>query len=118
VSAFAPEITRQRLLVEGYFTTDVDEGRVEGYLHGAAAHVDLRTYGTAGDLRAGRGRTPGEPGLRCLPAADRFGDLAVRLDRTALRLGGALHLQGVDEREAISYTRDYFGLRTFESHAF
>jgi hypothetical protein len=66
---------------------------------------------------AGEGRQENQ-GFDAFLPADRLGDLAVRLDRTALRLGGALHLQGVDEREAISYTRDYFGLRTFESHAF
>lgn len=41
----APGITRQRLLVEGLYTVDVDERRVDEYLLGVAAHLGLRTYG-------------------------------------------------------------------------
>jgi len=42
----APDITRQRLLIEGYFTTAVDRDAVERYLLGLARHLDLTTYGT------------------------------------------------------------------------
>ena len=41
----APDILRQRLLIEGYFTADVDRDAVEGYLTGIAAALQLRTYG-------------------------------------------------------------------------
>lgn len=42
----APDIVRQRLLIEGYWTRgDVDAATVEAYLLGLAAHLDLRTYG-------------------------------------------------------------------------
>jgi S-adenosylmethionine decarboxylase len=41
----APDITRQRLLIEGYFTTPVDRDAVERYLLGLARHLDLTTYG-------------------------------------------------------------------------
>jgi S-adenosylmethionine decarboxylase len=42
----APQITRQRLLIEGLFSIDVDKTVVESYLLGIASHLDLRTYGT------------------------------------------------------------------------
>jgi S-adenosylmethionine decarboxylase len=42
----APDITRQRLLIEGHFTTAVDRDAVERYLLGLARHLDLTTYGT------------------------------------------------------------------------
>jgi len=41
----APDIFRQRLLVEGYWTIDLDEAAVRACLTGLAAHLNLRTYG-------------------------------------------------------------------------
>jgi hypothetical protein len=43
----APDIVRQRLLIEGYYSVDVDSSVVEQYLVGIAAHLGLRTYGSA-----------------------------------------------------------------------
>ncbi|WP_080806619.1 S-adenosylmethionine decarboxylase [Halomicronema hongdechloris] len=42
----APQITRQRLLIEGCYTTDVDRDTIAAYLLGVAAHLGLRAYGT------------------------------------------------------------------------
>jgi len=41
----APEITRQRLLIEGYYGIDLDETTIESYLLGLASHLSLGTYG-------------------------------------------------------------------------
>jgi hypothetical protein len=41
----APDIFRQRLLIEGYFTADIDRAAVERYLVDVAAELGLRTYG-------------------------------------------------------------------------
>ncbi len=41
----APDIVRQRLLIEGLYSRDVDQAAVETYLIGVAAHLKLRTYG-------------------------------------------------------------------------
>jgi len=42
----APDIVRQRLLIEGYWMRpDVDAGTIRDYLLALAAHLDLRTYG-------------------------------------------------------------------------
>ncbi len=40
----APDIFRQRLLVEGYFTIQVDEDVIRAYLFDVADHLSLRTY--------------------------------------------------------------------------
>jgi S-adenosylmethionine decarboxylase len=42
----APEIVRQRLLIEGRYSVDVDREFVESFLLGLASHLDLRTYGS------------------------------------------------------------------------
>ena len=41
----APEIFRQRLLIEGFFTIDVTRELLSQYLLGVAAHLNLRAYG-------------------------------------------------------------------------
>jgi hypothetical protein len=41
----APDIVRQRLLIEGHYSVAVDREAVEKYLRGVAAHLGLRTYG-------------------------------------------------------------------------
>ena len=41
----APEITRQRLLIEGLYTSDINEEAVRKFLLGIAEHLDLRCYG-------------------------------------------------------------------------
>jgi len=41
----APDITRQRLLIEGHYTSVVDGAAVKRYLVGLAAHLELRAYG-------------------------------------------------------------------------
>ena len=41
----APEVTRQRLLIEGHYNTTVDEEEVRSYLLELAENLDLRTYG-------------------------------------------------------------------------
>ena len=41
----APDITRQRLLIEGCYTSSVDRDAVRAYLAGLAEHLQLRSYG-------------------------------------------------------------------------
>ena len=43
----APDITRQRLLLEGFYEADVDEASIRGYFDHVASALDLRTYGEA-----------------------------------------------------------------------
>lgn len=45
VRNLAPDIYRQRLLIEGRWTVAVDEASVRAYLLDLAAHLGLRTYG-------------------------------------------------------------------------
>lgn len=41
----APQITCQRLLIEGYYTIEVDEKTITEYMHSIASQMELRTYG-------------------------------------------------------------------------
>jgi S-adenosylmethionine decarboxylase len=40
----APDIVRQRLLVEGYFTIDINPDVIERFLVGVAEHLELKAY--------------------------------------------------------------------------
>ena len=41
----APDICRQRLLVEGFYSAELDEKSVASFMKDLAAHLDLRAYG-------------------------------------------------------------------------
>jgi hypothetical protein len=41
----APHITRQRFLIEGFFSISIDRDSVKNYLMDVAKHLELRTYG-------------------------------------------------------------------------
>jgi len=41
----APDITRQRLLVEGFYTIDVDKSVIEDYFKKITKHLNFRMYG-------------------------------------------------------------------------
>jgi len=41
----APTISRQRLLMEGFFTQEITKEILSEYLYGVSAHLNLRTYG-------------------------------------------------------------------------
>lgn len=45
LTAIAPEIYRKRLLVEGYYRTEVDEDSVRAYFARITGDLNLRTYG-------------------------------------------------------------------------
>jgi S-adenosylmethionine decarboxylase len=45
IKDLAPHITRQRMMIEGFFTIAINEDVVKKTLLGLAAALDLRTYG-------------------------------------------------------------------------
>jgi hypothetical protein len=45
IKNLAPDIVRQRLLIEGFFARTVDQDAVRTYLLDLATHLGLRTYG-------------------------------------------------------------------------
>jgi S-adenosylmethionine decarboxylase len=114
----APEVPRQRLLVEGYYTANVDEERVEAYLQGVAAHLGLRTYGRPAIFApAGEGRSENQGFDAFLPLIDSGISLYVW---TGPRFIAAVLFtcKLFDERSAIEYTSEFFKLSEFKAHAF
>jgi hypothetical protein len=114
----APDVTRQRLLVEGYYTIDLDEQRVDDYLQGLAAHLGLRAYGRPVIFApAGQGRDRNQGFDAFLPLIDSGISLYVW---TGPRFVAAILFtcRLFNEHSAIEYTKNFFRLSEFETHAF
>jgi len=110
----APEIFRQRQLIEGYYSGEVTHESLEAYLRGIAAHLGLRAYAKAAIFSPGGEGKPGNQGFDAfLPLVDsgisayvwtsrkffsvlvysckRFdGEAAVAFTRAALRVEGEI----------------------------
>ena len=114
----APEVTRQRLLIEGYYTFDVDEQCVDEYLQGIAEHLDLRTYGRPAIFApGGEGRSENQGFDAFLPLID--SGISLYVWTGARFLAAVLFTcRAFDEQAAIDYTRDFFKLDAFEAQAF
>jgi len=114
----APEVVRQRLLVEGYYAADIDEAQVEGYLQGLADHLGLRTYGRPVIFApAGEGRVQNQGFDAFLPLIDSGISLYVWTGPRFLATV-VFTCKAFDEAAAIEYTRHRLTLGVFEAKAF
>jgi len=107
----APDIYRQRLLLEGYFARRLDEAVIREYLLSVAAHLDLRTYGEPVVFApsSGMGKDENAGFDAFVPLIDSgisgyfwtgHGFLSVVF----------YTCKGFDEAAAIDFTRDYFSI--------
>lgn len=114
----APEITRQRLLIEGHYTADIDEARVEEYLQGVAAHLGLRAYGRSAIFSpGGQGHEQNQGFDAFLPLVD--SGISLYAWTAARFLAVVLFTcKRFDETAALAYTSEFFALRDLESQAF
>ena len=102
----APDIVRQRLLVEANFTAHADEAMVDGFLHGLAAHLDLRTYAQATIVApGGLGRPDNEGFDAFLPLIDSGISLYVWTARRFLACV-LFTCKAFDAHRAVSYVEE------------
>jgi len=111
VKDIAPHITRQRLLVEGYYTIEMTRQVVEGYLRGIADHLNVQTYGQPIVFSPGEGtgkaENQGFDGF--LPLID--SGIAVYVWTHSRFFSVLLYTcKTFDESKALSYTRRYFDM--------
>ena len=120
IENIAPDIFRQRLLIEGFFAREIDEQAVRDYLLGIAGHLGLRTYGdpVVFSPGAGTGRAENAGFDAFVPLIDSG---ISGYFWTARRFLSVLlyTCKGFDEQAALAYTRTYFEIdgRTV-THAF
>ena len=104
----APAITRQRLLLEGYYTVPVDEAVVRQFLRRLPAALGLRTYGEATVFApGGRGREQNEGFDAFVPLIDSGISLYVWSAQKFLALV-VFTCKSFDDEVAIETTRDFF----------
>jgi len=118
VAKLAPEIVRQRLLIEGYYDAETDGPRIEAFLQGLADHLDLRTYGEAVIFTpGGQGREANQGYDAFLPLIDSGISLYVW---TGSRFAAVVLFtcKAFDEEAAIEYTTRSWSMQEFEAHAF
>lgn len=104
----APDITRQRILIEGKFLANLDQDRIEAYLSGIAEHLNLRTYGRPTvHATGGAGKVQNEGFDAFIPLIDSGISLYVWSEK---RFFASLLFtcKLFDEEAAVSYTRDFF----------
>jgi S-adenosylmethionine decarboxylase len=114
----APDITRQRLLIEGFFSVPMDQAVVEDYLIGVAAHLNLRTYGTPIiQSPAGEGKPENAGFDAFIPLIDSGISLYVWTERRFFATV-LFTCKRFDTEQALKYTRDHFGATQLEAQEF
>jgi hypothetical protein len=114
----APDIVRQRLLIEGIYSTEIDRAAVERYLIDVAAHLSLRTYGQPiVHAPGGAGKDDNEGFDAFIPLIDSGISLYVwtkkRFFATVL-----FTCKEFSTDKALSFTREFFRTEALESRAF
>ena len=114
----APEIVRQRLLLEGYFGADVDEASIRRFLRELPLALDLRSYGEATVFApGGLGRESNEGFDAFVPLIDSGISLYVWSRRRFLSLV-VFTCKEFDEGVAVAFTRDFFEMSETEHTRF
>lgn len=108
----APEVFRQRLLVEGYSDTTFTESTLRKWLLGLAHHLDLRTYGepVIFSPATGMGREENAGFDAFVPLID-SGISAYVWSQARFASVVIYTCKGFDEREAETYCREHLNLR-------
>lgn len=114
----APDIIRQRLLVEGFYTRPVDEDVVRRFLRDLPAALDLRAYGETVVHAPGGEASAGNEGLDAfVPLIDSGISLYVWTTRRFLAVV-MFTCKGFDAERAVALTEDYFAMPEVEHREF
>src|SRR5262245_60787209 len=114
----APDIGRQRLLIEGYFTIDVDEGAIERYFDALTTALELRTYAAPTIFApGGLGRDENEGYDAFIPLIDSGISLYV-WSRPRFLSAVLFTCKRFDANRAVAVTRDFFAMREVASQDF
>jgi S-adenosylmethionine/arginine decarboxylase-like enzyme len=118
LTTIAPDIFRKRLLVEGYFRTEVTHETLLGYFEHITRALNLRTYGKPIIHRtSGQGREVNEGFDGFVPLVDSGIYIAAwinpRFLSTIVYTCGAF-----DENRAVDLVREFFQLAEYQAAIF
>lgn len=118
VQDLAPDIVRQRLLIEGYFTTDVVEDVIKRYFDALTTALELRTYGAPTIFApGGLGRDDNQGYDAFVPLIDSGISLYV-WSRPRFLAAVIFTCKRFDAKRAIDVTREFFAMREVASQEF
>lgn len=107
----APDIFRQRLLIEAFYTTNINQEILEKYLLDLAKHLNLRTYGKpvvySPASSIGKEENAGYDAF--VPLID-SGISAYIWNKARFFSILIYTCKGFDEQAAIEFTRQYFAV--------
>lgn len=114
----APDIVRQRLLIEGCYGIDLDRAAVEKYLLSLAAHLNLRTYGNPiVHAPSGAGKEDNEGFDAFIPLIDSGISLYVWSKKQFFAVV-LFTCKAFDKERALQFTRGYFESAELEHREF
>ena len=114
----APDIVRQRLLIEGLYTRDVVEADVRQYLQGLANHLELRAYGEAiVHSPGGSGKEANQGYDAFLPLIDSGISVYVWTQKKFLAVV-LFTCKAFDADAAFAFTEDFFNMTEIETKSF
>jgi len=114
----APDIVRQRLLIEGVYRAEIDGDAVERYLVGLADHLALRAYGRPiVHVPGGAGKAQNEGFDAFIPLIDSGISLYVWSKRRFFAVV-LFTCRRFTEADALSFTQEFFAASEIESTSF
>jgi hypothetical protein len=114
----APDITRQRILIEGFFTIDVDEDVIRSFFDHITSALALRTYGTPIVFApSGAGRDENEGYDAFAPLID-SGISVYVWTRPRFLSVVAFTCKHFDEQKAVDASRSFFEMSDVEWTSF
>ncbi|MBY0500497.1 MAG: S-adenosylmethionine decarboxylase [Alphaproteobacteria bacterium] len=105
----APEIFRQRLLIEGFYSIDIRKQDLDTYLRELASHLDLRIYGDPiiFSPASGMGKKENQGFDAFVPLID--SGISAYIWSSHQFFSIVIYTcKGFDEQKAINYTRAFF----------
>ncbi|NJK54721.1 MAG: hypothetical protein HC939_01505 [Pleurocapsa sp. SU_5_0] len=111
IKNLAPNIFRQRLLIEGFYTIDVGKESIEKYLLNLAEHLGLKTYGKPIIFAPASGMSKEEnAGYDAFVPLIDSGISAYFWSKAKFFSIVIYTCKGFDEQAAINFTREYFAI--------
>lgn len=114
----APDIIRQRLLIEGFFNIELNEEKIKDYFKFITKKLNLRMYGNPIIFSpGGEGKKENQGYDAFVPLIDSGISLYVWSNRKFISLI-IYTCKSFDEKIAIKETKDFFNIKEIESQSF
>ena len=114
----APKITRQRILIEGFFTIDVDKKTIEKYFTTITKELKLKAYGKPIIFSpGGKGKEANQGYDAFIPLID--SGISIYIWGNSKFFSGIIYTcKSFDEKKALEVTKDFFKMEKMEYKSF